>query len=497
MKTNIFRVSILAIFTPILISCGGGGGGGTPDIPSTPVPTVSVSLSEAKTTVGSSVTLTWSSTNATTCAGDDALTAGPLLTSGSKTISPTSGGQFIYTISCDGAGGTTKKSASLVVPIPVTTNSYANWKEIGLTATVFPTESYINAGATNGPMAYGWADFFHIGARDLFTAHTRFYDAINDPTVPRTSLYTTITNNQKYYSDFQFWHLNNDGTYTKLWEQKGCKAPRKALIADFNIDGYPDVYVTCHDVDSETGIFTQGEYSFIVLSDGKGGYNASPLQDTLGYHHGAAVADFNNDGYPDIFLSNNLLLINDKDGTFTSTGSVISLAIFPGPQAQYYSYEAMDVDGDGNIDLIAGGDEQRTNGNPLDITTAIFYGDGTGHFNRYKKIPTVAGRGLVLDFTMVTNNGIKSLYIARTSGYDSGLTGSQCYSGSYCSNTLQTVNLATMESAVILDLLTPPLTSNDKSNFPFWWIPTTKNGVNGVGVFNAFSGDNLIHFITH
>jgi hypothetical protein len=379
----------------------------------------------------------------------------------------------------------------------VTTKSYANWKEIGRAATVFPIESYINAGATNGPMAYGWADFFHTGARNLFTAHTRFYDAIRDPAISLADRYEAITNNQKYYSDFQFWHLNNDGTYTKLWEQKGCKAPRKALIADFNGDGYPDVFVACHDVDSETGIISKGEYSFIVLSDGKGGYKSSPLANTYGYYHGAAVADFNNDGYPDIFLGNNLLLINNKDGTFTSTGPVISSAILPGQQPQYYSYESVDVDSDGNADLIAGGDEQQSNGNPLGITTAIFYGDGTGHFNRYTKIPAVAGRGLVMDFTVVTNNTTKSLYVARTSGYDSGLTGSQCYSGSYCSNTLQVINLATLESTVILDLLTPTSTWNDKSNFPFWWIQATINNINGVGVFNAFQGDNLVHFITH
>jgi hypothetical protein len=502
------RLLLSGVAIAALTACGGGGGGGSPapvaitpapvvaSSTPTPAPTVSVLISKAKTTVGAPVTVSWTSTNATSCVGLDGM-SGVKALNNQEQITPAAGGQYTYTVSCDGDGGTVKQSVALVVPIPVATNSYANWKEIGVSATTFPQESYINAGATNGPMAYGWADFFHTGSRDLFTAHTNFYAALWDNTIPTADKYTTITNNQKYYSDFQFWHLNNDGTYTKLWQQKGCKAPRKALVADFNGDGYADVFVACHDVDAEAGLTTmRGEYAFMVLSDGKGGFTSSAVANTLGFYHGAAAADFNNDGYPDIVLSN-VLLINNKDGTFTPASSGISNAILPGQEPQYYSFEALDVDGDGKMDVIAGGDEQMSYGNPLDITTAIYYGDGTGHFNRYAKIPKVAGRGLVLDFTVVTNNGVKSLYVGRTSGPDSGLTGSQCYSGTYCANTLQWVNLATMESTVILDLITPPQTWNDRTNFPMWWIPVKSGNVNGVGTFNTFAGDNLIHFITH
>jgi hypothetical protein len=374
----------------------------------------------------------------------------------------------------------------------VSSSSYRNWKEIGLTATVFPQESYIGGGQ-KAPTAYGFADFFQTGTRDLFTANIRYLGANGNV----AASYETITNDPQYHSDFQFWHLNTNGTYSKKWEQKGCKSPRKALVADFNGDGYPDVFIACHDIASETGMTSKGEYSYIVLSDGRGGFNATPVPNTLGYYHGATAADFNGDGYPDIFLSNSLLLINNKNGTFTPTSQAISAAIFPEQQAQYYSYESVDIDDDGNIDLIAGGDEQKTNGNPLNITTAIFFGDGTGHFNRYIKIPTVPGRGLVMDFTVVSNNGAKSLYIARTSSYDSGLTGPQCYNGSYCTNTLQFVNLSTMQSVVILDLLTPPQTWNDNANWMPWWLPIVRNGVNGVGSYYGFSGDNLTHFISH
>ena len=47
-----------------------------------------------------------------------------------------------------------------------------------------------------------------------------------------------------------------------------------------------------------------------------------------GYGHGVNIADFNNDGWKDIFVtndfnSNDLLYINNHDGTFTDKAAVI------------------------------------------------------------------------------------------------------------------------------------------------------------------------------
>jgi len=503
-QTHFEKLVLVSLVAAMLVACGGGGGGTTPATPSVAAPIINITVSAAKARVGESVTLSWTSTNATSCTGLDSTTAGVKATSGTETIKPTAGGQYTYTISCDGAGGTVKQSVGLVVPIPVSTSSYKNWKEIGMTATVFPAESYRDIAGIPGPFAYGWADFFQTGKRELFTAHDRYTDAIKDTSIPRSQLYTTIHNDPRYHSDLTIWHLNDDGTWTKRWEQKGCVKPRKALIADFNGDRIPDIFLACHDINSEDGIPTYGEYSYIVLSDGKGGFNASPVAGTLGYNHGGSAADFNKDGYPDLYLSGTHLLLNNKDGTFTSVDHGISRSIFPDWEGEYFSVEAMDVDGDGNFDLLCGGDEGATFNppgtprvtNPFQIETAIFYGDGTGHFDTFTKLPGVAKRALVEDFTMVTNNGVKSLYIGRTSSYDSGLIGPQCFNGSYCTNTLQVVNLVTLASTVILDLVTPPNTWSDKTNWSHWWIPTTQNGVNGVGTFETVSGDNFIHFIT-
>ena len=64
---------LLSITTSILfiVSCGGGGGGGgtTPTPPTTPAPTVNLSANPISVLLENTSTLTWSSTNATSCSG--------------------------------------------------------------------------------------------------------------------------------------------------------------------------------------------------------------------------------------------------------------------------------------------------------------------------------------------------------------------------------------------------------------------------------------------
>ena len=495
MKTARFaKWGLISVTAAMVAACGGGGGGGDGGGAATApaAPTVAVSLAQSKVSVGTPVTLTWSSTDATSCTGMDAMPAGAKPTSGSETITPTAGGQYTYTISCVGAGGTARQSAALVVPIPAAKTSYANWKEIGSTRTEFPAESYIGMGQ-KAPTAYAWADFFQTGERVLFTANIRYLG--NNGTAAAD--YATITRDPQYHSDFQFWRLNSDKTYTKLWDRKGCKHPRKAIVTDFNMDGVPDLFVACHDIAGELGVVTAGESSVIVMSDGHGEFNITDVPGTTGFYHGAAAADINSDGYPDIALALGTFLINNKNGTFTLSGPGdhrISQAIIPNWPSNYYSIEAVDLNNDGKIDLIAGGDETKIN-STSNIGTIILYGDGNGYFNSAKALPSVAQRGIVMDFTVVTNNGVKGVYIGRTSDETSGLPNGSA--GTYATNTLQWINLTTLESTVMIDLQTPALTWNTKFNWVPWWIPVTNNGVNGVATYYTFANDELIKFVSH
>src|SRR3989344_1673677 len=85
-------------------------GGTTP--PSAAAPTVSLSASPTSITSGGSSTLTWSSTDATSCTASGGWT-GTQVTSGTQSVSPTT--NTTYTLACTGTGGTATQSATVTV----------------------------------------------------------------------------------------------------------------------------------------------------------------------------------------------------------------------------------------------------------------------------------------------------------------------------------------------------------------------------------------------
>lgn len=119
------RVGFPAIGMIVLVffnACGGGSSG-------TPSPTVTMSISPSSIPAGQSSTLTWSSTNSSTCAASGAWT-GSQSTSGSLAVSPAAPGTLTYTLSCSSSGSSAATaSATLTVtppPLAITTPALAN-----------------------------------------------------------------------------------------------------------------------------------------------------------------------------------------------------------------------------------------------------------------------------------------------------------------------------------------------------------------------------------
>jgi hypothetical protein len=98
----------------ILSSCGGGGGGGS--TPSAPAPqniTVSLTSSADSAEVNSSITLTWSSTLATSCSASGAW-SGSKGTSGSESITIGVGGSNTFSLSCSATGANSGNASTTV-----------------------------------------------------------------------------------------------------------------------------------------------------------------------------------------------------------------------------------------------------------------------------------------------------------------------------------------------------------------------------------------------
>lgn len=88
--------------------------------PQSDIPTVTISISPSTITVGQSAALTWSSTNATSCAADSAWT-GAQATSGTLSVTPSAAGGYAYSLSCSGAAGVGNGAVGLSV-VPVATS---------------------------------------------------------------------------------------------------------------------------------------------------------------------------------------------------------------------------------------------------------------------------------------------------------------------------------------------------------------------------------------
>lgn len=216
--------------------------------------------------------------------------------------------------------------------------SYENFKLLGLIPQTLPTRADARA----------YADFFQDGQISLFTATLTY-----SPGRPIGEATASL---------FAFWKKTADGSYAQdsslLGSNAGCIHPRKAIVADFNGDGKPDVFVACHGYDA---VPFPGERSKVVLSQSNGTYIIRDAAPDVGFFHSAASADLNNDGKPDIVVAHArsprtaIVWLNQGDGSFVMESTNRMPASIGGKS--YYSIELVDVDGDSKIDVVLGGHE--------------------------------------------------------------------------------------------------------------------------------------------
>jgi hypothetical protein len=126
---------------------------------SSPAPTVTIAVAPTTIGAGQSATLTWSSTNATSCTASGAW-SGTQATSGTLSENPTAGGTATYTLTCTGSGGSAQGSATLnvtaaapTVTLEVSPNSIIVGQSATLTWSSSNATSCTASGAWTGAQA--------------------------------------------------------------------------------------------------------------------------------------------------------------------------------------------------------------------------------------------------------------------------------------------------------------------------------------------------------
>ena len=144
-----------------------------------------------------------------------------------------------------------------------------------------------------------WGDYDRDGALDLYV--TGYVDFSHRP--QNTSL--------RFPMDFgglpnTLYRNNGDGTFTDVTKKAGVgDAARKsmqAVFSDFNDDGWPDIFVT-NDTDANGLYLNRGDGTFKTFSGPSG---VSTTDGSMGI----AVGDFNNDGKCDLAYTNYAAEVN-------------------------------------------------------------------------------------------------------------------------------------------------------------------------------------------
>ncbi|MEN0006654.1 MAG: FG-GAP-like repeat-containing protein, partial [Bacteroidota bacterium] len=202
----------------------------------------------------------------------------------------------------------------------------------------------------------------------------------------------------------EFYVNQGDGSFVELGESLGVALDstvdsRAAVWGDINNDGWADLYVGNRATPDRLFLNLEGE-GFEEIA-----FAAGIIQ--LGHPKAVNMADLNNDGFLDIYVSNflleNFLYLNNGDNTFTNF-TISSNALDNGLAMGTVIFD-YDKDGDMDIYLVHDGFEPnflyQNNGNAQFIDVAPEVGAATESF------------GMGVDIGDVNNDGWLDIYIAN------------------------------------------------------------------------------------
>ncbi len=153
--------------------------------------------------------------------------------------------------------------------------------------------------------------------------------------------------------------------------------------------------------------------NFLYINNGNGNFtkiNNSPVVNSVSYFHGGSFADYDNDGFVDLFMSDymptayNRLYHNNGNGTFEEIkNTVLSL------EASYSLIGAWcDYDKDGDQDLFVANDKNNLN--------SLYRNDGNGNFSKVTNsvISNDAGSSVSAAWGDFDNDQDMDLYVTNS-----------------------------------------------------------------------------------
>ena len=155
-------------------------------------------------------------------------------------------------------------------------------------------------------------------------------------------------------------YINTSKGYVKSnWSPNDAVSSKAIAISDFNKDGYPDLFVGNRNI---PGKYPYSENSYLLENNGKKNNSLgftdvtnskAPDFSTLGMITDAIWLDFDGDGWEDLFLCGEWMPITyfkNERGRLVKT----EIDGFKNTKGWWNTMKFVDVDGDGDQDLIAG-----------------------------------------------------------------------------------------------------------------------------------------------
>lgn len=193
---------------------------------------------------------------------------------------------------------------------------------------------------------------------------------------------------------------NGDGTFTDVSIETGIYSEhptQTAVWADFNLDGWVDIFIANESTPNE-----ENQCELFINNSGKTFTDVAieaGISET-GFFKGVASGDINNDGYEDIYLSNfsgkNLLYFNsadEKDLKFSLASDDLGV----GEPIQSFSTWIFDFNNDGFEDIFVSGYSSEVISPPNMLMANIFYPHDDGLKIRRPKLYKNNGDGTFTD----------------------------------------------------------------------------------------------------